>query len=53
MRRAVQKEIQDLLSEEILKGKFKGSSKIKVILEGDTPSFIDVEDTVSLLSSAN
>jgi ATP-dependent Clp protease ATP-binding subunit ClpC len=53
MRRAVQKEIQDLLSEEILKGKFKGSSKIQVILEGDTPSFIDVEDTVSLLSSTN
>jgi ATP-dependent Clp protease ATP-binding subunit ClpC len=53
MRRAVQKEIQDLLSEEILKGKFKGSNKIEVVLEGDTPSFIDVEDTVSLLSSAN
>jgi len=53
MRRAVQKEIQDLLSEEILKGKFKGSNKIKVILEGDSPAFVDVEDKVPLLSSTN
>jgi len=53
MRRAVQKEIQDLLSEEILKGKFKGSNKIKVILEGDAPVFVDVEDKVPLLSSTN
>ena len=53
MRRAVQKEIQDLLSEQILRGKFKGSNKIKVILEGNTLSFIDAEDTVPLLSSAN
>jgi len=53
MRRAVQKEIQDLLSEEILKGKFKGANKIKVILQGDTPAFIDIEETVSILSSTN
>jgi ATP-dependent Clp protease ATP-binding subunit ClpC len=47
MRRAIQKHIEDPLSEEILKGKFKGVKKIKVILENDSPVFI--EDEVAVL----
>jgi ATP-dependent Clp protease ATP-binding subunit ClpC len=43
MRRAIQKDIEDALSEEILKGRFKGISKIRVALEGDTPIFVEVE----------
>ncbi|MEJ2253785.1 MAG: ATP-dependent Clp protease ATP-binding subunit [Nitrospirota bacterium] len=43
MRRAVQKEIEDPLSEEILKGRFKGINKIRVVLEGGRPSFVEVE----------
>jgi ATP-dependent Clp protease ATP-binding subunit ClpC len=53
MRRAVQKVIEDPLSEEILKGRFKGAHKINVILEGDTPAFIEAEEAVSVLSGAN
>jgi ATP-dependent Clp protease ATP-binding subunit ClpC len=47
MRRAIQKNIEDPLSEEILKGRFKGVKKIKVILENDRPTFI--EDEVAVL----
>jgi ATP-dependent Clp protease ATP-binding subunit ClpC len=43
MRRAIQKDIEDALSEEILKGRFKGISKIRVALEGDRPVFVEVE----------
>lgn len=43
MRRAIQKDIEDALSEEILKGRFKGMSKIRVALEGDKPVFVEVE----------
>jgi ATP-dependent Clp protease ATP-binding subunit ClpC len=46
MRRAVQKEIEDPLSEEILKGGFKEVSKIRVVLQDGAPAFIRVEDTV-------
>lgn len=52
MRRAVQKVIEDPLSEEILRGKFKGLHKIKVILEGDTPTFIASEEA-AVLSGVN
>ncbi|MDI6889781.1 MAG: ATP-dependent Clp protease ATP-binding subunit [Thermodesulfovibrionales bacterium] len=52
MRRAVQKVIEDPLSEEILKGSFKGIHKIKVVLEGDTPTFTEAEET-SLLSGVS
>jgi ATP-dependent Clp protease ATP-binding subunit ClpC len=45
MRRAVQKVIEDPLSEEILKGKFKGTHKIKVLLEADKPVFVSAEET--------
>ncbi len=52
MRRAVQKVIEDPLSEEILKGRFKGANKIKVLLEADAPVFISVEEA-SLLTGVN
>jgi ATP-dependent Clp protease ATP-binding subunit ClpC len=51
MRRAVQKEIEDPLSEEILKGKFKAGTKIRVVLEGDAPVFAAAEEDV--LSTVN
>jgi ATP-dependent Clp protease ATP-binding subunit ClpC len=53
MRRAVQKTIEDPLSEEILMGKFKNTHKIKVILEGDKPVFVEAEEAVSILSGAS
>jgi ATP-dependent Clp protease ATP-binding subunit ClpC len=53
MRRAVQKVISDPLSEEILKGRFKGVHKINVILEGDKTSFVETEETISVLSGTN
>jgi ATP-dependent Clp protease ATP-binding subunit ClpC len=52
MRRAVQKEIVDPLSEEILNGRFKGLHKINVILEGETPAFVAAEES-SILSGVN
>ena len=51
MRRAIQKEIEDRLSEEILKGKFKEGTKIKVVIEGGVPVFMAAEENV--LSSVN
>jgi len=51
MRRAVQKEIEDPLSEEILKGKFKPGTKIKVVLIGNAPAFVPAEEDV--LSGVN
>ena len=53
MRRAVQKVISDPLSEEILKGRFKGVHKLNVILEGDKPSFVETEETIPVLSGTN
>ena len=52
MRRAVQKVIADPLSEEILKGRFKGIHKIKVVFEGETLTFVEAEEP-SLLSVIN
>lgn len=52
MKRAVQKVIEDPLSEEILRGKFKGPHKIKVLLESGTPVFVSVEEA-SVLSGVN
>jgi len=49
MRRAVQKVIEDPLSEEILKGRFKGVHKISVILEDDRPEFVEAEEAVSVV----
>ena len=53
MRRAVQKEIEDPLSEELLNGKFKGTHKVTVVLEADRPVFIEAEEAVPVLSGAN
>lgn len=50
MRRAIQKAIEDPLSEELLKGTFKGPQRIKVTLEAGTPVFIEAEDTAMLAS---
>ncbi len=52
MRRAVQKEIEDPLSEELLKGRFKGIHRIKVLLEAETPTFVEAEEA-SMLSGIN
>ena len=52
MRRAVQKTIEDPLSEEILKGRFKGAQKIRVLLDAGTPVFVSVEET-PVLSGVN
>lgn len=51
MRRAVVSEIEDYISEELIKGRFKNTSVIKVILEHDRPAFIEAEE--SLLVSVN
>ncbi len=50
MRRAIQRHIEDPLSEEILKGKFKDVKKAKVVLENNIPAFVEseVEELVSL-----
>ena len=52
MRRAIQKHIEDPLSEEILKGNFVDVKKVNVILENDTPVFIE-SDVEALISSNN
>jgi ATP-dependent Clp protease ATP-binding subunit ClpC len=44
MRRAIQKNIEDPLSEEIIKGRFKDLKKIKVVLKDNTPSFVEEEE---------
>lgn len=46
MRRAVQKEIEDPLSEEILKGSFKESGRVKVKLADNSPIFVEVENPI-------
>jgi len=51
MRRAVQKEIEDPLSEYLLKGRFKGIHKIKAVLEDNTPAFIEAGDAAVLSGS--
>ncbi len=43
MRRAIQKYIEDPLSEEILRGRFKDVKKVRVILENGAPVFIESE----------
>jgi ATP-dependent Clp protease ATP-binding subunit ClpC len=43
MRRAVQKNIEDPLSEEILKGRFKDVKKLKIILQNGVPAFMEEE----------
>ena len=52
MRRAIQKEIEDHLSEEILKGRFEGANKVIVALEEGRPAF-KVAHEEELLASVN
>lgn len=44
MRRAIQKAIENPLSEEIIRGRFKDLKKIKVVLKDNTPSFVEEEE---------
>ncbi|MFQ5949457.1 MAG: ATP-dependent Clp protease ATP-binding subunit, partial [Nitrospiria bacterium] len=41
MRRCIQKNIEDLLSEEIIKGRFKENMHIKALLKDNAPSFVE------------
>ncbi|MBI1824336.1 MAG: ATP-dependent Clp protease ATP-binding subunit, partial [Nitrospirae bacterium] len=43
MRRCIQKNIEDLLSEEIIKGHIKDAKRIKVVLKDNAPSFVEEE----------
>ena len=43
MRRCVQRNIEDPLSEELLRGRFKENKRIKVVLKDNTPSFVEEE----------
>lgn len=52
MRRAIQRYIEDPLSEEILKGRFKDVKKVKVVLENENITFIE-SDVEALVSSHN
>jgi ATP-dependent Clp protease ATP-binding subunit ClpC len=46
MRRAIYREIEDPLSEEMLKGRFKNTPVIKVTLEDDRVEFVEAEETM-------
>ncbi len=43
MRRTIQKNIGDPLSEELIKGRFKEARKVRVVLKGDLPAFVEEE----------
>ncbi|MEO5657618.1 MAG: ATP-dependent Clp protease ATP-binding subunit [Nitrospiria bacterium] len=43
MRRCVQRNIEDPLSEELLRGRFKECKRIKIVLKDNTPSFVEEE----------
>lgn len=51
MRRAIAREIEDPLSEELIKGRFKGTRVVEVILKDDLLSFVESEE--SMLVSVN
>jgi ATP-dependent Clp protease ATP-binding subunit ClpC len=53
MRRAVQKVIEDPLSEEMLRGRFKDIHKINIVLEDDKPVFLEAEEAFPVLSGTN
>ncbi|NTU43397.1 MAG: ATP-dependent Clp protease ATP-binding subunit, partial [Nitrospirales bacterium] len=48
MRRAIYREIEDPLSEEMLRGRFKDSHTVKVVLEKDKPAFKEAEERMLL-----
>ncbi len=43
MRRCVQRNIEDPLSEELLRGRFKEHKRVKVVLQDNAPSFVEEE----------
>ncbi|MBF0327836.1 MAG: ATP-dependent Clp protease ATP-binding subunit [Nitrospirae bacterium] len=51
MRRAISREIEDLLSEEMLRGSFRNSSVVKVVLKDGKPAFAELQD--QMLVSVN
>lgn len=51
MRRAIAREIEDPLSEELIKGRFKGTRVVEVILKDDRLLFVESEE--SMLVSVN
>ncbi|MBF0344379.1 MAG: ATP-dependent Clp protease ATP-binding subunit [Nitrospirae bacterium] len=51
MRRAIQKEVEDQLSEELLKGRFKGVHRISVTLVDNALVFKESEDTEDYVSA--
>ena len=53
MRRAIQKEIEDYLSEEILKGRFIGASKVIVELEDNRPVFKVAQEEEIITAGVN
>jgi ATP-dependent Clp protease ATP-binding subunit ClpC len=52
MRRAVQRVIEDPLAEELLKGRFKGVNKVRVLFEAGSPVFV-ADEEASVLSGVN
>ncbi|TAN42809.1 MAG: ATP-dependent Clp protease ATP-binding subunit [Nitrospirae bacterium] len=46
MRRAISREIEDLLSEEMLRGSFRNSPVVKVVLIDGKPAFAELQDQV-------
>ncbi|GAB4387399.1 MAG: ATP-dependent Clp protease ATP-binding subunit [Thermodesulfovibrionales bacterium] len=53
MRRAVQKDIEDPLSEEILKGRFRGVSRVRVVMQGKEPAFVELASEAALTGANN
>jgi ATP-dependent Clp protease ATP-binding subunit ClpC len=51
MRRAIQKEIEDYLSEEILKGTFAGANKVMVVMENGKPAFKVIHPEEEMVTS--
>jgi len=43
LRRAIQRKIEDPLSEELIKGRFKDNKKVKVMIQGNIPVFTEEE----------
>ncbi|MEK6532792.1 MAG: ATP-dependent Clp protease ATP-binding subunit ClpC, partial [Nitrospirota bacterium] len=48
MRRTIQRAIGDPLSDDLIRGRFKDSRKIKVVLRDGAPTFIEQETMASV-----
>ena len=48
LKRAVQKHLEDVLSDEMLKGRFKNGGLIEVSLQDDSLVFVEKTDTVNV-----